>query len=100
MEYLETQANGCLLKLLGAFYMEKELGDPKDKGGKDALASANKLSMTLIDELNGCYQAMKSDARFSDSRVFCMLKNVFEAKNQEVEKAKKLLEKSGYKVTK
>ncbi|MCX6817289.1 MAG: hypothetical protein NTU57_00340 [Candidatus Aenigmarchaeota archaeon] len=79
--------------------MEKEMGE-KFKNDADFQNAMKEARQSEIRALKSYYESIKNDKEFRNDHVLEILREIFEPKNNEIENAKKLLERCGYKVMK
>lgn len=103
MNHYETQASEWGFRFLGMLYIEEKMKErlEKDPKFKEELGRMINLS---FDTLKNLYIEAKKDGQLNEDSFLARIgKLIVEAdskKEEDIEKAKKLLEKSGYKVVK
>jgi len=101
MNHIELEVADWLYRLLGLCYIEDNLGK-KVKNKEEFKKDIHELKKLAIDSLRQHYESAKNNEDFRKLPIFEVLQNSFE-KNKDVEdidKAKQLLIKHGFTVTK
>ena len=101
MKWIEHEIADWIYRLLGLCYIEEKLGKSLEKD-EDFKKEIKKLKRMSIESLREHYDTVKHDKDFQKHPIFDILKRSFEKNpnGEDIKKAKELLKKHGFKVTK
>jgi hypothetical protein len=94
-----SRITDSIMRMFGACYIEDKLGKIYEKDAEFKKLISD-MKQSELRNLRRHYEAAKGDKNAMKEPFMDILANVFEKQNENVEKAKKLLEKHGYEIIK
>lgn len=99
MNPISSKISDSMMRLMGTCYIEEKIGNKYEKDD-EFKKMIKEMKQCEIRSLRRYYEAAKDDKEAMKEPFMEILMNVFEGKNEDIENARKLLEKHGYKVVK